>query len=246
MQALKKLFFVSLVGFFFAVTPEASAQRLIPGQYVFSAKLNPWQPIGGDISFGLCTYSGRMFASVTYGHSGNHVSKYTTTLSEQESAAKIEAEILHPIMNHNDIYASFGYMFRVVNNRQRSLNFYVGASFDNGVKIYRYDGGMAAQPYEVQAYFTNENPIKVVNKDGTITERINERFVLGTNLGIKERAEVTKYTLGITPIFELEVFPAKSLSVSAYFRPRLTFINYGDKVAQMIAGIGLNYYFLYR
>lgn len=137
-------------------------------------------------------------------------------------------------------------MFRLASNRRRSLNFYAGASLDNGVKVYRYDGGMGAQPYEVQSYFTNDNPIKVVNKDGTVTERINERFVNGTNMGVKEKAEVTKYTLGITPIFELEVFPAKSLSVTTYFKPRLTFINYGDNVAQMIVGIGLNYYFLYR
>lgn len=116
------------------------AQRLIPGQWVVSG------------AFGIVPASGvpylfeASFDKVDYGrimdirlnflrNRGEYVSYWN------DPETRTSMYVPYSVCN-NDVYLSWGYMFDIVHNRRRSLNFRGGVTFDAGTRIISVGSGL--------------------------------------------------------------------------------------------------------
>ena len=189
---------------------DANAQRLVPGQMVLTVDGYGYSAVGGGMTFGYVGYPGKATLSFSYSSLGDgHRSVYPISYKVGENDVQA---ILLPKMNISDILLSVGYDFRVVGSRRRSVNLYVGAEWQNGIRMLRYGG---EQDQAVSDWFS-------------------------TNTG--ESAEGLKYVQGVVPRIVFEVFPFRRVSLSARAGARITYINPLDAIVVPDLGLSLNFY----
>lgn len=113
-----------LLGF---VSIEAAAQRLVNGEHMVGVTANCWSQYGVALDWGMCTHKGKIVAGVTY---------LSTKEFEYYVAAEDETPEGRWNVGANDWYASGGYMYRVVSNRRRDVNLWLGGTVDFGARQY--------------------------------------------------------------------------------------------------------------
>lgn len=119
---------------------DADAQRHIIGQHVVSVDGMFYHQFGGGISWGRCDRLGRTVYGANF-YSGPP-EPYTVTVERKvetdQGVKEYDEDVTYDVVSY-DIYASGGYVFRVLSSRSRSLSLWVGGTIDTGARVHGSD-----------------------------------------------------------------------------------------------------------
>lgn len=121
-----------------ALTFDAKAQRLVPGQHVISAELSAWEQYGLSLSWGKCGFNGRSLFGLSFLNGWDREACQAMN-DKDETTGKFD-------LLSRDLYASGGYLFRIAGNRSRSFNFWGGGTLDAGIRIHDLYSGVQDIP----------------------------------------------------------------------------------------------------
>lgn len=129
-----KIFLLLILGL---TSIDAVAQRLVNGEHMVGISANCWNQYGIAVDWGMCTHGGKIIGGATY-----------LSTSEFEYYVAADDEIPEGRWNvgANDWYASGGYMFRIISNRRRDLNLWLGGTLDFGARQYLLPNGTYGIP----------------------------------------------------------------------------------------------------
>ena len=184
------------------------AQRVLDGQSVVNVQGSLASQTGLSIGWSKCDYLGQFVISANY--LTDNAEKYLT----EEEIMQAGDKSLRPY----DLFASGGYMFRIVSTRSRSVMLYGGITLDLG-----YRG------YDFKLYEQKEN----VDDDGFRTmETVSEDPYLKGH-----------FIYGFSPEIGVQFFPLKKTAVSLFVKPRIRFNRMGNEPWFVpSAGLGVHFY----